>query len=102
MSELYGAGRSWKEILSVLQNNRTDLIAIERWTGLSIAQKLHLTALKLIEPPLISKSLYLYLHKKHKALIPKIVRTLREMKQDGTYERIKQESLPVSLQRLPD
>jgi len=89
-------------LMQLLQNNRTDLIAIERWTGLTIARKLHLTTLKLIEPPLISKSLYLYLHKKHKALIPKIVRTLREMKQDGTYERIKQESLPVSLQRLPD
>jgi len=89
-------------LMQLLQNNRTELIAIERWTGLTIARKLHFSTLKVIEPPLISKSLYLYLHKKHKALIPEIVHTLREMKRDGTYERIKQESLPLSLQHQQD
>jgi polar amino acid transport system substrate-binding protein len=32
--------------------------------------------------------MYLYLNKKHEALVPQIAQALREMKADGTYNKI--------------
>ena len=39
-------------------------------------------------PPLMIKPMYLYLNKKHRQLVPAISRVLKEIKQDGTYQRI--------------
>ena len=33
-------------------------------------------------------SMYLYLHRRHEALVPRIAQALREMKSDGSYNRI--------------
>jgi hypothetical protein len=35
--------------------------------------------------PVDSISMFPYLHKKHRALVPKLAETLRRMKADGTY-----------------
>ncbi len=32
--------------------------------------------------------MYLYLHKKHQALVPRLAQALKDMKADGTYNRI--------------
>lgn len=85
-------------LMQLLKNNRTELIVVERLTGLAIVREPHFRGLKVIEPPLVSKSLYLYLHRKHETLVPKVAHSLRDMKRDGTYERIKQDSLSTFLQ----
>lgn len=41
-----------------------------------------------IEPPLVKKSLYLMLHKKHKKLIPEFNRLFSKMKKDGTINHL--------------
>jgi polar amino acid transport system substrate-binding protein len=41
---------------------------------------------QLCEPPLAMREMFIYLHKKHKALVPKLANVLREMKQDGRYQ----------------
>ena len=32
--------------------------------------------------------MYLYLHKKHQALVPKLTQAIRDLKADGSYNRI--------------
>ena len=36
---------------------------------------------------------YLYMHQKHKALVPKLEKTLLQMKKDGTYDVIYHQAL---------
>ena len=38
--------------------------------------------------------MYIYMNKKHKDLVPKITQALEAMKQDGTYQKIKYQTLP--------
>jgi len=45
-----------------------------------------------LEPPLVSRKMYLYVHKSHAALVPKIADALRSMKDDGSYQRIVSDS----------
>ncbi len=47
-----------------------------------------LKSIKLLEPPLARLNFYLYMHKKHATMIPDIARAIREMKGDGTQQRI--------------
>ncbi|MDZ7760731.1 MAG: hypothetical protein U5L00_10805 [Desulfovermiculus sp.] len=42
----------------------------------------------MLEPPLASRNMYLYMHKKHRHLVELLAGALRRMKQDGTYARI--------------
>jgi polar amino acid transport system substrate-binding protein len=41
-----------------------------------------------LSPALKDVDMYLYLHKKHEALVPRLAKALRDMKADGTYNRI--------------
>ena len=47
-------------------------------------------------PPLLIKPMYLYLNKKHRALIPEISRVLKEIKADGTYQWLADETLHIN------
>ncbi len=46
------------------------------------------SGIKVQYPPLLELSLYPYMNIKHKDLAKKISRTLKEMKEDGTVDRI--------------
>jgi polar amino acid transport system substrate-binding protein len=43
---------------------------------------------ELIELPIDPVKLYLYFHKKHTPLIPRVAAALRAMKRDGSYQEI--------------
>ena len=75
-------------LFTLLENNRADVGVFELSTGTEVLNKLGYTSIKAIEPPIVTNDLFLYVHKKHAALIPKIVKTLQSMKQDGTYRNI--------------
>ena len=75
-------------LFTLLENNRADVGIFGLFTGTEVLNKLGYTSIKAIEPPIVTNDLYLYVHKKHAALIPKIVKTLQAMKQDGTYRNI--------------
>ena len=75
-------------LFTLLENNRADVGIFGLTTGTEVLNKLGYTSIKAIEPPIVTNDLFLYVHKKHAALIPKIVKTLQSMKQDGTYRNI--------------
>ncbi|MCW9001300.1 MAG: transporter substrate-binding domain-containing protein, partial [Rhodospirillales bacterium] len=49
--------------------------------------------LKVLEPPLAAVAMYMFLHKKHEAIIGKVEDALRKMKEDGTYKAIVDKTL---------
>lgn len=79
--------RSIDALFPLLDLKRVDLILIDRWQGLYAAQ-MHGGAVRLIEPPLASSPMFMYLNKKHAAIVPALSRALAAMKADGTYQRI--------------
>lgn len=76
------------QLFSLLNKNRTDYIIYEKWSGLFIIKNQNLTDIKLRYPPLEKKAMFLYLHKRHKSLVPQIASVLKQMKKDKTYDKI--------------
>ena len=84
--------RSPDQLLTLIAKHRVDLILYERWQGLWRAKTMGLP-LKVLEPPLVSVEMYLFLHKSHSELVEPVAAALREMKRDGTYDAIIQRTL---------
>ncbi|MFP4084925.1 MAG: substrate-binding periplasmic protein [Desulfonatronovibrio sp.] len=80
------------ELFSMLEKGRIDVALYAKLTGYEQIKLRGLSGIHHLEPPLASRNMYLYLHKKHEHLAGKVARTLREMKEDGTYEQIVRES----------
>lgn len=85
------------QLMELLTHDRVDLILYERWQGLWRAKQLNLK-LKVYEPPLAKREMFMYLHKKHAHLIDRVAASLAEMKQDGTYQKIFDQTLTHYLQ----
>jgi len=81
------------QLFDILQKGRAELIIYERWSGLETIKNNKFTEIMLIEPPLASKEMFIYLNKKHQSLIPKLSQALHDMKIDGTYQNIMRKTL---------
>ncbi len=86
--------RNPTQLFGLLQNKRADIILFEHWSGLYWNKRLNVGA-RLLRPPLATRALYMYLHKKHADLVPAVAQTLTDMKKDGTYQRIFYDKLAV-------
>jgi len=76
------------QLFNLLINDRTQLALYDAWGGLAHLRSNKINGVKMVKPPLASKDMFLYLHKKHQSLIPKVTASLRAMKADGTYQRL--------------
>lgn len=79
--------RDADQLFGLLANGRTDLALYERWQGLQRVRDLGLKA-QALEPPLARTDMFIYLHKKHEALVPRVAQALARLKANGTYKRI--------------
>lgn len=77
-----------EQLFLMLDNGRVDLALYTLTDGVALARKQGMTNVTPLAPSLKDVDMYLYLHKKHEALVPKIAQALRDMKVDGTYQRI--------------
>ncbi len=84
---------SVKQMFALLQSNRVDVIIFSKWSGLHYIKTNGLKDIHPLEPPLAVREMFLYLHKKHEYLIPLFSAALRQVKEDGTYDRILQATL---------
>ncbi len=80
--------RNSKQLFILLKKNRTDYIIYEHWGGRYVLNKMKLKNIKIRRPALASKDMYIYLHKKHADIIPKLSYELSKMKKDGSYKKI--------------
>jgi polar amino acid transport system substrate-binding protein len=74
-------------LLGLLANGRVDVIVNNRWVGLWVARRAGQTVY-LLEPPLLRVPMYMYLHRKHEALVPRVADAIAEVRRDGTWQRL--------------
>ncbi|MET0088015.1 MAG: transporter substrate-binding domain-containing protein [Sedimenticola sp.] len=85
------------QLFHLLGQDRTQLVIYEKWQGLELIRKLGLEGIVALEPPLISKEVFLYVNKRHESLIPELTKALEQMKADGSYQRIEDKTLGALL-----
>lgn len=85
--------KSPTQLFRLLNLDRVDLIIYERWGGVSLINDLEIVDVRPLAPPLLVKGIFMYLNKKHKALVPALSRELRNIKEDGTYKLIYMQTL---------
>jgi polar amino acid transport system substrate-binding protein len=79
--------RDADQLFTLLARDRADVVLYERWQGLARTRAMGLQV-QVLEPPLVRTPMYLYLHKKHAELVPRVAQVLKQMKSDGRYARI--------------
>lgn len=77
-----------RQLFTMLDRDRIDAAVIDRRQGLELVRSLGLRGIEARQPPLLQGDWFIYLNKKHAALVPRLAEELRKMKQDGSYRRI--------------
>ncbi|MBU1535534.1 transporter substrate-binding domain-containing protein [Myxococcota bacterium] len=81
------------QLFQMLHVNRIDVALYSKLGGYELIRTLKCGHIHHLEPPLASKDMFLYLHKDHEEFVEPVAEALREMKRDGTYDRIVQETI---------
>lgn len=89
------------QLFRLLEKERAEVIVYSREMGLAYLLTEGLHGIYIVEPPLDSREMFIYLHRKHAAFVPKLAESLRSLKADGTYDRIYRESITQKLQSGP-
>lgn len=79
--------RDVDQMFGLLKSKRADIALYERWQGLVKARDMGFKV-QVLDPPLVHTKMFMYLHKKHAALVPRVAQALAKMKQDGRYQQI--------------
>lgn len=77
----------------LLRSRRTEVVVIDRFSGIETARRLGMNGLRMLQPPLAVMPMYLYLNDRHAALADRVADELRAMKGDGRYQKIYRETL---------
>jgi len=81
------------QLFTLLLKDRTEVILYSRWSGLAYIRKHQLQGISIVEPPLARQGMYVYLHKRHRDLAPRLAEELRSLKAEGEYQRLFHEIL---------
>jgi polar amino acid transport system substrate-binding protein len=74
-----------KELFSLLEQDRVDLVLYERLRGYDFLKRNGINGIMALDPPLSVRGMYLYVNKKHEARIPDIETALRAFKAGKDY-----------------
>jgi len=87
------------QLFHMLFKKRADAVIYERWAGLNIiTSDPNFSNIKIRLPPLATNKMYCYLNSKHAALVPQLADVLKDLKKDGTYDKL----FTASLHRLSE
>lgn len=87
-----------EQLFTLLLKDRVDVIVYSRWVGLGYIQQNNIRGVSILEPPLAHRNLYVYLHKKHQNIVPKLAASLQTIKTNGDYQRAFQKILaPIAI-----
>lgn len=80
-------------LFRLLASRRTDIVVIDRFSGIEAAASLELCDIRVLEPALATEPMYLYLNHRHADLADHLADGLRAMKASGRYRQIYAETL---------
>ena len=84
------------QLFRLLEYRRVDLVLYAQHMGQQQARELRLTDVRVVGPSLTTQAMFVYLHKKHASLAPRLAVALRQIKADGTYARLERATLASS------
>ena len=77
------------ELYSMIDKGRVDIIILGRYGGpTAVNSDAQAHGLLAHEPPLVQSGMFMYMNKKHAALVPRLAQALKDMKADGSYRKI--------------
>lgn len=77
-----------EQLLRLLEKNRIEIALYDRWMGTAMAKQMQIHNVRVVEPPLASREMFIYLHKRHTDKVPAIAAALRAIKTEGLYTRV--------------
>lgn len=90
-----------EQLFRLLEKQRVDAVVYSREMGVWYLHEHALRDVRLLEPPLESRAMYIYLHRQHSARVAPLAAALRSLKQDGNYDRYYRESIAHGPGRTP-
>jgi len=81
------------QLFGMLDKNRIDVALYERWMGYALAKQMQIANVRVVEPPLSVREMFVYVHQKHADKIPALVAALRALKAEGMYTKVCREKL---------
>ncbi len=75
-------------LFALLDRGRADVVVVDLLLGQETVRRLGLTGVRALEPPLDRRGMHIYLHKRHARLVPRLAEALRQMRRDGTMQRL--------------
>lgn len=82
-----------EQLFKMLEQDRIDLALYTLADGQAYLSKHPMPTVNALSPSLKDVDLFLYLHERHRDLVPGLVEAIRAMKADGTYERLVSKAL---------
>jgi polar amino acid transport system substrate-binding protein len=81
------------DMFNSLRKGEADLVIYERLMGYEEIREVGMSDIHALEPSFSKQQMFLYLHKKHQDLVPKVAAALSDMKKDGTIQKLTSETL---------
>lgn len=81
------------QLFRLLQFDRVEVILYSRWMGMSLMKRQGMKGIYVLDPPLANREMFIYLNKRHAALVPRIAEALRAIKTEGLYDRLYREKV---------
>ncbi len=82
---------STEQLVQMLNLKRIDTMVEWDLRAEHVIRNLKISGIKKLSPPIKLQPFHIYLHKKHKALIPKLTKAIRQMKKEGFFNQTKRE-----------
>jgi len=81
-----------EQIMDMLALGRVQFSLYSRWMGLAIAKRMGIKDIRVVEPPLAERAMFIYLNKRYAAYVPALAKALRDIKREGMYTRVCRET----------
>ena len=82
-----------EQLFTMLDKNRIEVALYERSMGLALVQEMGIQNIRVIEPSLAEREMFIYLHRKHADKATAIATALRTIKREGLYAQVCQAKL---------
>ena len=84
--------RALDQLFPLLAAGRADVVLLDRWQGIWLAREAGLS-LRALEPYLARADMFMYLHRRHEALVAPLAAAVAAARRDGTWQRIYDQTL---------
>jgi polar amino acid transport system substrate-binding protein len=84
-----------EQLMNMLVLGRIQFVLYSRWMGLAIAKRMGIKDIRVVEPALAQRAMYIYLNKHYAVYVSALAKALRDIKREGMYTRICRQKLSV-------